>query len=62
MRMVYDATKSGINNAIWKPLFTMPIIDFRLRAVEAGTFMMDCDGGYVSKFYVRLISKTSCRG
>ena len=62
MRMVYDATKSGSNNAVWKPLFTMPIVDFRLRAVEAGTFMMDCDGGYVSKFYVKLIFETSYSG
>lgn len=45
IRMVYDATKSGLNDAVWAPWFTMPTVDCHLRAVEAGTFMVDCDMG-----------------
>ena len=43
--MVYDATQSGLNGAVWVPLFAMPTIDSHLRAVEARTFMTDCDVG-----------------
>ena len=45
IRMVYDATKSGLNEAVGAPWFAMPNVDCHLRAVEAGTFMADCDVG-----------------
>ena len=59
--MVYDATKSGLNDAVWAPWFAIPNVDCHLRAAEVGTFMADCDvGGDVSKLYVRTISTASC--
>ena len=42
-RMVYDATQSGLNDAVWAPWFAMPTIDSHLRVVETGVFMTDCD-------------------
>jgi hypothetical protein len=45
IRMVYDGTKSGLNNNIWVPRFPLPIIDTHLRAVDGSTFMSDMDIG-----------------
>jgi hypothetical protein len=45
IRMVYDASKSGLNDAIWVPRFPLPTIATHLRAVESGTFMADLDVG-----------------
>ena len=36
IRMVYDATKSGLNDSVCAPWFPIPTIDLNLRAVEAG--------------------------
>ena len=46
IRMVYDTSRSGLNDAVWKPWFPMPTSNFHLRAVEAGTFMADYDVEY----------------
>ena len=45
IRMVYDATRSGLNKAVWAPWFPMPTVVSHLRSVVAGTFMTDCDVG-----------------
>ena len=45
IRMVYDATKSGLNDSVWAPWFQMPTVESHLRSVEAGTYMADCDVG-----------------
>lgn len=45
IRMVYDGTKSGLNQVLWVPWFPMPTIETHLRSVEAGTFMADVDIG-----------------
>ena len=45
IRMVYDATCSGLNQAVWTPWFPMPTVLSPLRAVVAGTIMSDCDVG-----------------
>ena len=45
IRIVYDATKSGLNDAVWAPWFAMSNVDCHLRAVDAGTFMADYDVG-----------------
>ena len=45
IRMVYDATSSGLNDAVWAPWFPMPTVESHLRAVEGRTFMSDCDVG-----------------
>ena len=43
--MVYDATKSDLNHAVWDPWFAMSNVDCHLKEVEAGTFIVDCDVG-----------------
>jgi hypothetical protein len=45
VRMVYDGTKSGLNDCIWVPRFPLPTVGTHLRAVEAGTYMGDMDVG-----------------
>ena len=45
IRMVYDASKSGLNDSIWVPRFPLPTINTHLRAVEPGTWMGDLDIG-----------------
>jgi hypothetical protein len=45
IRMVYDASKSGLNDIVWVPRFPLPTIATHLRAVECGTYMADLDVG-----------------
>jgi len=45
IRMVYDASVSGLNDALWAPWFVMPTIRSHLRAVDVNTFMGDVDIG-----------------
>ena len=45
IRMVYDGTKSGLNDAIWVPRFPLPTVDTHLRSVVEGTYMADMDVG-----------------
>ena len=45
IRMVYDASVSGLNDSLWAPRFAMPSLGTHLRAVEGGTYMGDCDIG-----------------
>ena len=45
IRMVYDGTKSGLNEALWVPSFGLPTIDTLLQSVEESTWMSDVDIG-----------------
>ena len=45
IRMVYDATKSGLNESVWAPWVSLPTVESELRAMKVGTFMCDCDVG-----------------
>ena len=45
IRMVYDGTKSGLNDSMWVPRFALPTIDTHLRSIEEGTFLADVDVG-----------------
>jgi hypothetical protein len=45
IRMVYDGTKSGLNDMLWAPWFPLPTVDSLLRSVEPGTWMADNDVG-----------------
>ena len=47
IRMVYDGTASGLNDALWAPWFPLPTVESLLRAVEPGTYMCDTDVGEV---------------
>ena len=43
--MVYNATSSGLNTAVWAPWFSLPTVETHLRSVDPGTYMGDCDIG-----------------
>jgi hypothetical protein len=44
--MVYDGTRSGLNDVLWAPWFPLPTVNSHLRRlVEPGTFMADNDVG-----------------
>jgi hypothetical protein len=45
IRMVYDGTKSGLNEMLWAPWFPLPTVDSLLRSVEPGTWTADNDVG-----------------
>ncbi len=43
IRVVYDASLSGLNAAQWAPNFQLPTVDCLVRAVGANTWMGDLD-------------------
>jgi hypothetical protein len=43
VRMVYDASKSGLNSQLWAPWFLLPTIESHLRSVQPSSFMGDID-------------------
>jgi hypothetical protein len=43
VRMVYDATKSGLNGQLWAPCFMLPTVESHLLSVQPGSFMGDID-------------------
>ena len=45
IRLVYDATKSGLNDVCWAPWFSLQTCESHLRSVNPGTFMGDADLG-----------------
>ncbi len=45
IRMVYDATRSGLNDALWAPNFWLPTMDFVSNFVTSSTFFGDIDCG-----------------
>ena len=45
IRMVYDATQCGLNEALTPPNFFMPTIDASLRSMEISTWCGDIDLG-----------------
>jgi len=45
IRMVYDASRSGLNAALWVPGFPLPTTNTHLRSVEPGTWLADLDIG-----------------
>jgi hypothetical protein len=45
IRIVYDATKSGLNDCIWVPSFTLPGADAMTDMLDTSSFMMDLDLG-----------------
>lgn len=44
-RMVYDGTKSGLNNVLWAPWFPLPTIEQHNRVATVGCYMADIDIG-----------------
>ena len=45
IRMVYDGTKSSLNDVLWAPWFPLPTIEMHLRSVQPGSYMGDLDIG-----------------
>ena len=45
IRLVYDGTASGFNDAVWTPNFGLPTIDSLIRATDGNTWMVDLDIG-----------------
>jgi len=45
IRMVYDGTVSGLNDAIWVPRFGMSTMETHFRSLKPGTYMADVDVG-----------------
>ena len=45
IRIVYDATACGLNNALWAPNFALPTIDSVLRNADSRTWFSDIDLG-----------------
>jgi len=45
VRIVYNGTKSGLNDCLWAPWFCLPTVEQHLRAVEPGTYLADVDIG-----------------
>ena len=45
IRMVYDATANGLNDAVWSPSFWLPTVESMLRAVTPTSFILDRDMG-----------------
>ena len=43
--MVYDGTKSGLNDVLYAPWFALPTVDTMTRWVIAGTWLADNDYG-----------------
>jgi hypothetical protein len=45
IRMVYDATQSGLNDSVWAPSFGLPTVDSTLRSIDFSTCLGDLDLG-----------------
>ena len=45
IRMVYDGTKSGLNESLWAPWFPLPTVEGLIRSLDAGFSMADNDVG-----------------
>ena len=45
IKMVYDASNSGLNDSVFDPQLSMYTIDSHLRSVKAETFMTEIDVG-----------------
>ena len=43
--MVYDASKSGLNDVVWVPSFRLPTVDSTLRGIDSMTSLGDLDLG-----------------
>eukprot|EP00956_Cyclotella_meneghiniana_P000084 scaffold152_cov52-Cyclotella_meneghiniana.AAC.4 len=45
IRMVYDATASGLNGAVWAPSFWLPTVNSLVRSLDSNSWMTDRDIG-----------------
>ena len=52
IRMIYDASSSRINDAVWVTWFQMSTIKTYLRCVESGSYVVDMDIGKFSSNFM----------
>ncbi len=45
IRLVYDASRSGLNKALWAPSFPLPSVDTLTDMLEPSSWMADLDMG-----------------
>jgi hypothetical protein len=45
IRMVYDASKSGLNDVVWVPSFGLPTVDSSMRGIDSTSSLGDLDLG-----------------
>jgi hypothetical protein len=45
VRMVYDGSRSGLNEALWAPWFALPMVDAMTRGLLTGYWCADNDYG-----------------
>ena len=45
LRIVFDASANGLNDAVWSPSFWLPTVESMLRALTPTSFMLDRDVG-----------------
>jgi hypothetical protein len=62
IRMLYDGTKSGLNDVIWVPRLPLPTVDTMLRAVDSNMFMSNTDIGAMFLNFVLYESMQSLCG
>jgi hypothetical protein len=55
VRMVYNATKSGLNSQLWAPWFMLPTIESHLRCVQPGSYIGDID--FSEQFLIFILHK-----
>eukprot|EP00957_Ditylum_brightwellii_P203304 15334093-Ditylum_brightwellii.AAC.1 len=61
IRMVYDATKCGLNNAVWAPNLGLPTVDSVARILVNKFWSRDIDVGNFPQFPIGSMSKAICR-
>lgn len=54
--MLHDGSLSGLNNVMWLPCFTLPMLNTHLSLVEVGTFFLA--DIYVGKTFLHFLHAT----
>ena len=62
IRMVYDGTKSGLNDSLWAPWFPLPTVEGLIRSLEPGFSMADNDVGEMFHNFVLHKDLRTCCG
>ena len=52
IRMIYDASSSGLNDAVWVPWFQISTVKTYLRGVESESYVVDMDIGEFSSNFM----------
>ncbi len=61
IRIVYDGTKSGLNECLWAPWFPLTTIETHLQAIESSSYMGDRHRWDVFELHVTPKNVTICR-